>query len=278
MNNRQNGRRRGRGGQQARNGQPGAPDRGSRVDNRARGNAAQLLEKYKTLARDAQMQGDRVNTEYYLQFADHYFRVLSESRSRFEEQQQRRPNGDYRDDFSGDDDGGDQPRGYQQGNDANDDSWDDNEGEPERVEQPRFEQQQPQRNFRPRREDRPAREERPVREERAPYAEANGEAQPQQPQREYAPREQQPPRERAEAPPRRARKTNANGNGNTDNGFTAAPDFLTQDAGRIEIALPPSISGGDTPSAEADGAAEAEAPRRPRRPRRPRTEAAPVEA
>jgi hypothetical protein len=75
-----------------------SPDRGNRIDNRARGNAAQLLEKYKALARDAQMQGDRVNTEYYLQFADHYFRVLSESRARFEEQQQQRPR---RDEFSG---------------------------------------------------------------------------------------------------------------------------------------------------------------------------------
>jgi hypothetical protein len=60
---------------------------GNRQDNRQRGNAAQLLEKYKTLARDAQLAGDRVQTEYYLQYADHYFRVLEESRSRFEEQQ-----------------------------------------------------------------------------------------------------------------------------------------------------------------------------------------------
>ena len=86
-NNRQAGRRRGRGGQQQRSsgGNPGRQDSGNRIDNRARGNAAQLLEKYKTLARDAQMQGDRVNVEYYLQFADHYFRVLAETRARFEE-------------------------------------------------------------------------------------------------------------------------------------------------------------------------------------------------
>jgi len=85
-NNRQaNGRRRGRGGQRSQGGNPNQGN-GNRIDNRARGNAAQLLEKYKNLARDAQMQGDRVNTEYYLQFADHYFRVLSETRSRFEEQ------------------------------------------------------------------------------------------------------------------------------------------------------------------------------------------------
>ena len=44
---------------------------GNRQDNRQRGNAAQLLEKYKTLARDAQLAGDRVQTEYYLQYADH---------------------------------------------------------------------------------------------------------------------------------------------------------------------------------------------------------------
>ncbi|MBX9797647.1 DUF4167 domain-containing protein [Sphingomonas sp.] len=89
INNRQAGRRRGRGGQRSQGGNPGRPDTGNRIDNRARGNAAQLLEKYKSLARDAQMQGDRVNTEYYLQFADHYFRVLNENRSRFEDQQRR---------------------------------------------------------------------------------------------------------------------------------------------------------------------------------------------
>src|SRR5918995_1755890 len=92
INNRQGGRRRGRGGQRPQ-GMPG--NAGNRQDNRQRGNAAQLLEKYKTLARDAQLAGDRVQTEYYLQYADHYFRVLEENRSRFEEQQtQRRPRRD----------------------------------------------------------------------------------------------------------------------------------------------------------------------------------------
>jgi len=94
INNRQGGRRRGRGGQGGggpRNlgGQPG-----NRQDNRQRGNAAQLLEKYKSMARDSQLAGDRVQTEYYLQFADHYFRVLSESRARFEEQNPRRQRDD----------------------------------------------------------------------------------------------------------------------------------------------------------------------------------------
>ena len=78
---------------------------GNRPDNRQRGNAAQLLEKYKTLARDAQLAGDRVQTEYYLQYADHYFRVLEENRSRYEEQQtQRRPRRDE-DEYESDSDG-----------------------------------------------------------------------------------------------------------------------------------------------------------------------------
>ena len=91
INNRQGGRRRGRGGQRGQNlgGQPG-----NRQDNRQRGNAAQLLEKYKSMARDAQLAGDRVQTEYYLQYADHYFRVLSENRARFEDQNPRRQRDD----------------------------------------------------------------------------------------------------------------------------------------------------------------------------------------
>lgn len=95
INNRQGGRRRGRGGQR---GQNLGGQSGNRQDNRQRGNAAQLLEKYKSLARDAQLSGDRVQTEYYLQFADHYFRVLSENRARFEDQNQRRMREDDVDD------------------------------------------------------------------------------------------------------------------------------------------------------------------------------------
>src|SRR6478736_5451268 len=133
MNNRQanNGRRRGRGGQRSQGGNPNQGN-GNRIDNRARGNAAQLLEKYKTLARDAQMQGDRVATEYYLQFADHYFRVLAENRSRFEEQRPRQQ-GDFREEY-GDEGEGEganeaQARGYDRRNDGEDssDAWDDGE-------------------------------------------------------------------------------------------------------------------------------------------------------
>jgi hypothetical protein len=62
----------------------------NRLEVRVRGNAHQLLEKYKVLARDAHQAGDRVAAEYYLQHADHYFRVLNDSRIRQEEMRARR--------------------------------------------------------------------------------------------------------------------------------------------------------------------------------------------
>ena len=77
-------------------------DYNNSIDNRARGNASQMLEKYKKLASDAQFNDDRVNAEYHLQFADHYFRVLADFRSRQETRQEqqgeRRPREDVRDD------------------------------------------------------------------------------------------------------------------------------------------------------------------------------------
>lgn len=79
-NNRGNNRRRGRGNRQGGGGQ-----QLNRIDSRARGNAPQLLEKYRKLAQDAHMNGDRVQAEYYLQFADHYFRVIADQRLRQEE-------------------------------------------------------------------------------------------------------------------------------------------------------------------------------------------------
>ena len=90
MNNRQSGRRRGRSNNgnnnnRSQSGGRGGVDQANRIDSRARGNAAQMIEKYRNLARDAQLSGDRVQTEYYLQFADHYFRVLSDFRARQEE-------------------------------------------------------------------------------------------------------------------------------------------------------------------------------------------------
>lgn len=151
INNRQqNGRRRGRSNnnQRPQGGNSGGnrnQDNGNRIDNRSRGNAAQLLEKYKTLARDAQQSGDRVLTEYYLQFSDHYFRVLADTRARLEENQPRREG-------SAD---GDAPQNYD-GADDSDDTFDGDEFDPRpqsRVQapqaQPRYDrepQQQESRN------------------------------------------------------------------------------------------------------------------------------------
>ena len=80
-NNNRNNRRRGRGN---RNNQGGGSNQ-NRIDSRARGNAPQLLDKYKKLAQDAQHNGDRVQMEYYLQFADHYFRVIADNKARQDE-------------------------------------------------------------------------------------------------------------------------------------------------------------------------------------------------
>lgn len=95
-NNRNNNRRRGRN-----NRGQGGGGQGNRIDSRARGNAPQMLEKYKKLAHDASLNGDRVQTEYYLQFADHYFRVIADTRSQKDEQRSRRDDRE-RDDFGDD--------------------------------------------------------------------------------------------------------------------------------------------------------------------------------
>lgn len=183
INNRQGGRRRGRGGQRPNVG--GQSGGGNRQDNRQRGNAAQLLEKYKSMARDSQLAGDRVQTEYYLQYAEHYFRVLGESRARFDEQRRQRGDDGYDDDneddleagddtqADGDDDGGfdrgnrrergDRDHGDRHRPNVRDDRGDDER--PQQAERPERAERADRpdrgdRNRRPARDDRPARDER----------------------------------------------------------------------------------------------------------------------
>ncbi len=122
MNNNRNNRR-GR-GRNNRN-QGGNPNAQNRIDNRARGNAPQLLDKYKKLAQDAYHNGDRVQQEYYLQFADHYFRVIADNKARQEEarakkQEERGDNSDDNDD----DDGRNNRRGRGRRNDHDGDGND----------------------------------------------------------------------------------------------------------------------------------------------------------
>ncbi len=81
-------------------GQAAAGQSNGRLDVRVRGNAHQLLEKYKQMARDSQQAGDRVASEFYLQHADHYFRVLNEGRLRQEEMRARRSGNDQLEDDS----------------------------------------------------------------------------------------------------------------------------------------------------------------------------------
>jgi len=96
-NNRGNNRRRGRGG----NRQQGQQQQLNRIDSRARGNAPQLLEKYKKLAHDAHLNGDRVQEEYYLQFADHYFRVIADQKQRQDEAREKRRDDRGQDGYDG---------------------------------------------------------------------------------------------------------------------------------------------------------------------------------
>jgi hypothetical protein len=262
INNRQNGRRRGRGG-----GGPRSPNQGhnsgNRQENRSRGNAAQLLEKYKSLARDAQMQGDRVQTETWLQFAEHYFRVLNENRPRFEEQRPRR--GDFMDDDEGDEEtlaAGDEGDEDEDERGARDDRGDRQEhngrqDRPERQDRQdrdrpyRGESERPRREFRQDRDNRDGGEVRDNRESREPR-------EPREP-RNVEPRNVEP--RNGEARPERRPREARNGEGRPER----RPREEPVDTGeRISLdVLPPAIS-------VVDGDAPAKAPRR--RTRRPRPE------
>ena len=235
INNRQGGgRRRGRGGGGGGPPRSNNPGPGNRQDNRQRGTAAQRLEKYTGLARDAQMQGDRVLTETYLQYADHYFRVLNEARARYEEQRPRQ-----RDDYEDEGDGEDyEAEGAE--NEARD--------EPRRDE-PRYEEQRPRR-------DEPRYEEQRPRREQA------------------ARRDERPDRDNGERPERSAPERSAEDRGDRNGEFRAQRRPRTrrpeadEDEGQSERisldVLPPAIS-----AANEDAVVE-EKPARARRPRRPR--------
>lgn len=296
LNNRQPGRRRGRNNQRPQGNSGGRnQDNGNRVDNRARGNAPQLLEKYKTLARDSQMQGDRVMTEYYHQFADHYFRVTAEMRARFEE------NRKQRDDWQGEDgdEGGfdDRPVG-----DASDN--DDYDAASERAYEAQRRQPQQNNNREPReyQGNRDSRDANDNRDNRPPAREPRDNRPPQRETRERA------EGERNDRSPRRDGRDNANrdaasrdnmsrentgrDNVNRDTGNRIVrnrpPRFQADDDSReatIDINVLPPAFGSDgpiSPMAELDFIAETSpvgdsddtpAPRRRGRPRKVAAEA-----
>ena len=47
-------------------------------NNRNRGNVSQQYNKYLKLAKEASRSGDRIQSEYYYQFTDHYYRLMVE--------------------------------------------------------------------------------------------------------------------------------------------------------------------------------------------------------
>lgn len=242
----------------------GAP--GNRQDNRGRGNAPQMLEKYKALARDAQQAGDRVQTEYYLQFADHYFRVVSETRSRYEEPRRAREDAEDYDD-EGVEDGVEDEVEVRAERPQRD--YRDRDDRPQRADRPREDRPREDRQREMAREDRPQREERAGREDRP---------------RDDRPRDDRPLR--ADRPRRYRDEDRAPAYAEAANGGAAngqeEDDGPRLDLDRLPPAIPrPVLSDGE----DADGAEIVanqdedgdDRPRRARRPRRPR-EGAPVAA
>lgn len=208
-NHRSSNRRRGRG-----NRQQGGGNQSNRIDSRARGNAPQMLDKYKKLAQDAQHNGDRVQAEYYLQFADHYFRVIADGKSRQDDQRVKR----Y------------EERDQDQDDDDRDQGDDDGES---RRRQPR--------NVRGRREEGNGRADGGDRDDRVDNeARDSVEAEYEPPENPFKPASKPSAKPRAEG--RKPRKPR---------GETSAKESPTKDGGEIDVsALPPSIGDageGDAP-------------------------------
>ena len=67
-------------------------------NNRNRGNVSQQYNKYLKLAKEASRSGDRIQSEYYYQFTDHYYRIMVElginieENTNFDEQKQNSSN------------------------------------------------------------------------------------------------------------------------------------------------------------------------------------------
>jgi hypothetical protein len=223
-----NNRRRGRGNRQQGGGNQ------NRIDSRARGNAPQMLDKYRKLAQDAQHNGDRVQAEYYLQFADHYFRVIADSRPRPDEQQQHRGGRRDEQDFSNEEDGDEDDFGALPRTGREDRPRDDRP----REDRPRDDRQRDDRQREERPRDDRQREDRPRgrndRQRQSPPREEGDRANEGEAVSEYEPAENpfvRPSRERSNRRPR----------GGRDNASETAE--ITSDAGEIDAsALPPSFS------------------------------------
>lgn len=81
-------------------------------DGKVRGTPQQIIDKYQALARDAQVSGDRVAAESYLQHSEHYSRLLGEAQR---QQAENRFNNQDRDDQRNDQRGGGDDGGSRDG-------------------------------------------------------------------------------------------------------------------------------------------------------------------
>ena len=84
-------------------------------EGKVRGTPQQIIEKYLTLARDAQLSNDRVAEQSFLQHAEHYTRMLGEAQREQAERQQHQQQS-HRDDDSRDGDMRDNGNGQTNGN------------------------------------------------------------------------------------------------------------------------------------------------------------------
>jgi ribosomal protein L17 len=78
-------------------------------EGKVRGTPQQIIEKYLTLARDAQLSNDRVAEQSFLQHAEHYTRLLGEAQREQAERQHHHggsPREDDRDEMTGAANGG----------------------------------------------------------------------------------------------------------------------------------------------------------------------------
>lgn len=94
-------------------------------EGKVRGTPQQIVDKYQGLARDAQLSGDRVTAENFLQHAEHYVRILStiqeaEEKRREQQQQNNQNSQNHQNNANGRDgghrDGGQRGGGDQPGN------------------------------------------------------------------------------------------------------------------------------------------------------------------
>ena len=118
-------------------------------DVKVRGTAHHIAEKYVQLARDAQSSGDPVTAEGYLQYAEHYFRLIAAAQAQFAQQNPHQPQQPYqRPDMEGGEDyeesesGGDEAGG-------NPNAQPYAGGAPGQQPQPQYRPQQPQQQPQP---------------------------------------------------------------------------------------------------------------------------------